>query len=72
MKQLVEKYREKRKELHVTFMDLVMAYDEVCREDLLRKLHECIVDGYLIRSMSSLYNESRACVRLGSRLKDYF
>ena len=25
------------------------------------------VDGYLIRNMSSLFNGSRACVRLGSR-----
>ena len=39
---------------------------------LWRVLHECGVDGYLIRSMSSLYNESRVCVRLGSRVGEYF
>ena len=72
LKQLVEKYREKRKELHVAFMDLEKAYDKVCREELWRVLHECGVDGYLIRSMSSLYNGSRACVRLGSRVGEYF
>ena len=27
-----------------------------------RVLHECVVDGYLVRSMSSLYDRSRACV----------
>ena len=35
-------------------------------------LHECGVDGYLIRSMSSLYNGSRACMRLGSRVGEHF
>ena len=72
MKQLVEKYRKKRKELHVAFMDLEKACDEVCSEELRTVLHECGVDGYLIRSMSSLYNGSRACVMLGSRLGEYF
>ena len=72
VKQLVEKYREKMKELHVAFMDLEKAYDKVCREELWRVLHECGVDGYLIGSMSSLYNGSRTCVRLGSRVGEHF
>ena len=53
-------------------MDLEKAYDKFCRETLWRVLHECGVDGYLIRSMSSLYNGSRACVRLDSRAGEYF
>ena len=69
---MVEKYEKKRKELHVAFMDLENAYDKVCKEALCRGLHECGVDGYLIRSMSSLYNGSRACVRLGSIVGEYF
>ena len=35
-------------------------------------LHKCGVDGYLIRGMSNLYNGSRACFRLGSRVGKYF
>ena len=50
MKQLVGKYREKRKKLHVAFMDLEKAYGNAGREELWRVLHECGVDGYLIRS----------------------
>ena len=65
LKQLVEKYREKRKKMHVAFIYLELAYDKVCREALWRVLHECGVDGYLIRSMSRLYNGSRERVRLG-------
>ena len=72
MKQLVEKYREKRKDLHVGFIDLENAYDTVCREALWRVLHECLVDGFLMRTMSSLYNRNRACERLGSRVGEYF
>ena len=71
MKQLVEKYRESRRELHVAFMDLDKADDKVCREALWRVLHEGGIDGYLIRSMSSLYNGCRACVKLGSRVWEH-
>ena len=60
---MVEKNKEKKKELYVAFMDLEKAYDKVCKEDLWRVLHECGVDGYLIRSINSLYNGSRAYVR---------
>ena len=34
LKQFVEKYREKRKELHVAFMNLEKAYNKACREKL--------------------------------------
>ena len=37
LKQLVKKYREKRKELHAAFMGLEKAYDKVCREKLNRR-----------------------------------
>ena len=33
MKQLVEKYGEKRKELHVAFMDLKKAYDKFAEKN---------------------------------------
>ena len=72
LKQLVEKYREKRKELYVAFMKLEKAYDKVCKEELWRVLRECGVDVHLIRSMSSLYTVSRACVVLGSRVGEMF
>ena len=72
LKQLVEKYREKRKKLHIAFVDMKKVYDKVCREALWRVLHDYGVDGYLIMSVSSLYNGSRACVRLGSRVGENF
>ena len=53
-------------------MDLEKTYDNICREELGRALHIYGVNSYLIRSMSSLYDGSRACVRLGSRVGERF
>ena len=44
LKHLVEKYREKRKELYFAFMDLEKAYFK-CREEMWRVLDEYRVDG---------------------------
>ena len=46
LKQLVENYREKRKELHVAFVDPEKAHDKVCREASWRVLHEYSIGGY--------------------------
>ena len=35
-------------------------------------LHECGVEGHLIKSVSNLFNGSRECVRSGSRVGEYF
>ena len=43
LKQWIKKYREKRKELHVAFMNMEKAYDKVCREALWKMLHECLI-----------------------------
>ena len=55
LKQLVEKYREKkRKELFVLFMDLIKVYDKICREQLKICLHEYCTDKYLVRGINIL------------------
>ena len=69
MKQLIEKYREKRKELHVAFMDPFKTSDKVCRKEMWRVLPEYGIDDYLIRIMSNLYDGSRARVRFGSTVR---
>ena len=45
---------------------------KVCREAMWRVLRECGTDGCLITRLSSLYDGSRACVRLGSKVREYF
>ena len=49
-KRLVKKYKEKRKELYVPFMDLEKAYDKIFKEEQLRVPIECGINGYLIRN----------------------
>ena len=64
LKQLVEKYREKKKEGRRSRM-IKFAKDHCvgwCMD----------VDEYFIRCMSNLYNGSGACARLGSRVGEYF
>ena len=58
--------------MYVAFMDLEKAYNTVCREEMWRVQHVCGIDGYLIRSVSNLYDGSRACVRFGGRTWEYF
>ena len=63
--------RDKVANMDGAFIDLEKVYDKNCRE-LWRVLHEFGFDGYLTRSMSSSYEGCRACVRLGSKVGEYF
>ena len=58
-------------EVYVAFIDLEKVYNKVRRE-LWRLLHEYRVDVYLFRSMCSLHDGSKECVRVGSRVGEYF
>ena len=55
-KELVEKYREVRKELHVAFMKLEKMYYKVCREEPRRVLCDRRVEEYLIMAVKRIYN----------------
>ena len=46
LKQLAEKYREKKKELYVACMDLEKVRDKMCREKLWRVLYECGIENF--------------------------
>ena len=35
-------------------------------------MHECRVYGYMNRSMSTLYDGNRTCVKFGSRVRKYY
>ena len=72
LKQLIEKYKEKTKELHKAFMDLKKAYKNVCRQTLWKVLYEGRVDDYLVDGAKSLYKGNRVCAKWGNGAGECF
>ena len=72
VKQVCEKYLAKGKDVFWAFMDLEKAYDKVDREALWRVLRLYGVGGKLLKAVQSFYVDSRACVRVGSEVSEWF
>ena len=72
VRQVCEKYLAKGKEVYWAFMDLEKAYDRVDREALWDVLQLYGVGGKLLRAVKSFYVGSKACVRVGSELSEWF
>ena len=53
-------------------IDLEKAYDRVDREAMLNVLRLYRVGGKLLKAVKSLYVGSKACVRVGNELSDWF
>ena len=58
MRRLIEAYRDKRKNLHMIFIDLEKAYDTVLRDLLWSFLEAKGVLGTYIRISKDMYNGS--------------
>ena len=72
VRQVCEKYLAKGKDVFWAFMDLEKAYDRVDREALWSVLGMYGVGGRLLKAVKSLYENSRACVRVGNEVSDWF
>ena len=72
VRQVCEKYMQKGKEVFWAFMDLEKAYDRVDREALWKVLMMYGVGGSLLRAVKAFYVDSRACVRAGGGVSDWF
>ena len=64
LKQIGEKAREKKRRVHVSFVDLEKACDKVNREALWQVLGMYDVGDKRLSGMKSMYLESSACVRV--------
>lgn len=72
LRQIMEKFHEKNKDLYLAFVDLEKAYDSVPRSKLWSVLAEYGVNGKLLEAIKSLYVNCRAAVRIDGRLSEWF
>ncbi|EYB98976.1 hypothetical protein Y032_0126g1334 [Ancylostoma ceylanicum] len=63
VRQMMEKYREKGKEIHIAFLDLGKAYDRLPIAVLWDVVREPLVSEHLIRLVQDMYDGSAAFVR---------
>ena len=69
---LAEKYREKKKDLFVCFMDLEKAHDGVCRKKLWSVLSKHGVGMNLLDGIKAFYENCRSCVRVRREMTEFF
>ena len=62
LRQLLEKYGEKQKELHIIFIDLEKVYDRVPRQEVWRCMREKETSEIYVRLVKDMYEEARTQV----------
>ena len=72
VRQICEKYVAKGKDVYFAFLDLEKAYDRVDREAMWKVLGIYGVGGRLLKAVRSMYECSKACVRVGSEMSEWF
>ena len=72
VRQVCEKYRAKGKDIFWAFMDLEKAYDTIDRHGMWQMLRVYGVGGKLLKAVQSFYADSRASVRVGNDVSEWF
>ena len=72
VRQVCEKYLANGKNVFWAFMDLEKAYDTIDRHGMWQMLRVYGVGGKLLRAVRSFYVNSRACVRVGNDVSEWF
>ena len=67
-----EKYLGKIKDMYFAFLDLEKAYDRVDRDAVWNVLTLNGIGGRLLQGVKSLYVGSKACVRVGNEVSEWF
>jgi hypothetical protein len=72
LKTLIDSYTNKGKKLYACFIDFTKAFDMVSRACLLFKLHEIGVGDIFLKTLQSMFQNDKLCVRIGNSLTPYF
>ena len=72
VRQVCEKYQANGKDVFWAFMNLGKAYDTIDRHGVWQMLRVYAVGGKLMKAVQSFYVDSRACVRVGNDMSEWF
>ena len=72
VRQVCEKYLANGKDVFWAFMDLEKVYDTIDRHSMWQMLRVYGVGGKLLKAVQSVYVDSRACVRVGNDVTEWF
>ena len=71
-REIIEKYREKQRELHLVFIDLEKAYDRIPRQEVWRCLREKGTPEIYVRLIKDMYEDACTQVRSSVGLTNTF